>query len=332
MKLPVLMMSLSLLAAFITMNDSVAQIRPHKKPLKKTEHEQSGVEKGFGKALRKYKDGDQGRAEEILKGKLESQPDHVPSLLLAAEIAFENKDIDRAKRLAGRALELRPDNRMANLLAAKIAFALNRPVKALEFMKKASKSSADVEGMPVGQDVLDKLRMKIKESLRAGKDKPVDHYVSTDAHSNQVSTGLVLPEERKFSIAVFQFELGQGFGTDSSLGAVISEMMTTSFVQTGCFRVVERGQLNKIVEEQDLQMSDISDQETATQVGELMGVQAVIVGAVSVVGDKTEIDCRLVNVTTGQILSASNASAKIRDDLRETIDGMVISLARETYK
>ncbi len=302
-----------------------AQIR---KPLRK--HDRLDPEKNFVRALRLYKDQQYDAAQEVLKETIDSHTDHFPSLLLAGLVAVKRDDIDLAARLNQRALTLHPDNRLVNLLASQIAFRREKFVKAFEFLQRASKSTSDLDGLPVSQQELDGMQMRIKDALHSAKRTSVDFYTPSK-EVTQGGMGVNVPDDKKLSVAVFRFDARAGTA-DSALGMSVGDMMVTSLVQSNCYRVVERSQLDKVVAEQDLQMSDLIDQATAIKVGELMGIQVVLVGSVSGAGERVEIDCRLVDVTTAQIRSAAGASAERRDGLRNAIGDLVTRLTQQTYK
>src|SRR3990167_2858963 len=90
-------------------------------------------------------------------------------------------------------------------------------------------------------------------------------------------------------------------------------------VKTGKFIVVERDKVNKILEEQKLGLTGTIDANTAAQMGKILGLNAIVTGAISNFGVRTTgsdylvtqskrqeasctVDIRVVDVETGQIL------------------------------
>lgn len=117
------------------------------------------------------------------------------------------------------------------------------------------------------------------------------------------------------------------------IGEGLTEMLTSELFKTGRFVMVERAALSDIVKEQELGQTGLVRKETVAKVGELLGAQLLIAGAVTEfeaqssgggggVGYRgfalklqTEsahvgVDVRLVDSSTGQILSSFNADAK----------------------
>ncbi|UCG38277.1 MAG: hypothetical protein JSV00_08795 [bacterium] len=114
----------------------------------------------------------------------------------------------------------------------------------------------------------------------------------------------------------------------------LTEMVITELMKTNRFIVVERGALDEVLREQDLGESGRVRQETAAKVGEVLGAQVLIKGAVTEfiekesggaggiiisgigIGGKTStghvaMDMRLIDATSGQILQSHRAESKI---------------------
>ncbi len=135
-------------------------------------------------------------------------------------------------------------------------------------------------------------------------------------------------EDGKVRIAVVDF------GNNSTwnhwgprLGEAAANELATQLVQSGDFSVIERSRLEAIMAEQRLGQSGAVDASTAAEVGKLLGVQAIVTGAVTSFSiDQTgggigpfqasfgeaesQLDVRLVNTTTGEIMMAVESSGK----------------------
>ena len=123
----------------------------------------------------------------------------------------------------------------------------------------------------------------------------------------------------KTKIAVLDFTLqGQGFETED-MGAIVAEWFITAFVKAGRFDVVERGLINKILEEQKLSMSGVVDDTTASQIGKLLGVEAIISGSVLKLQNVLEINARIIDVETGSIKAAENVKSAVAIRLQDLV-------------
>jgi TolB-like protein len=144
----------------------------------------------------------------------------------------------------------------------------------------------------------------------------------------------------RLSIAVLPFDT-KGLGNE--LGQVdLLDKMITGFVNINRFKVIERALLEKILEEQKLGMSGVIDASTAAQIGKGIGVDAVVVGSVTLTRTALSIDARLIDTESATIITARDAyssqislqsisqminelALKIKDDL-PLVSGYVISV------
>jgi TolB-like protein len=109
----------------------------------------------------------------------------------------------------------------------------------------------------------------------------------------------------RLSIAVLPFE-SKGIG--GGLGQIdLLDKLVTGFVSINRFKVIERAQLEKILEEQKLGMTGIIDATTAAQIGKGIGVDGVVCGSITQGGNAVTIDARLIDTETAAIIVAKDA-------------------------
>lgn len=133
-------------------------------------------------------------------------------------------------------------------------------------------------------------------------------------------------EDARPGVAVLRFENGGSYGEDAedfrALEVGLQQMLLTELDQNDELRIVERGRLRELMEEQDLGASGRVEAGTAARIGELVGARYVITGVfVDLYGD-FRMDSRIVDVETGEILSTQT----VRDD-RENLYDLVVRLA-----
>lgn len=108
-------------------------------------------------------------------------------------------------------------------------------------------------------------------------------------------------EGKAVAVAGFAYTDGRASGD----GSVISERLTTELVKRSGLKVVERKAIEKMFEELKLQSSGAISQESAKRVGKMLGADWVAVGTLSELpGELIELNARLVNVESGEIISA----------------------------
>jgi len=95
----------------------------------------------------------------------------------------------------------------------------------------------------------------------------------------------------KKRVAVLDFDYGTVrsavqayFGTDQDVGKGISLLLEEKLVQDGKYRVVDRNTMDKILKEQNFSNSDRVDAGTAAKIGQILGVNCIIVGSITQFG------------------------------------------------
>lgn len=84
----------------------------------------------------------------------------------------------------------------------------------------------------------------------------------------------------------------------------IMEDLYTAMIDND-FRLVERGQLDKVMKELKIQSSGMIDPKTAQQIGNLTGATLILVGSVSDRGKFVVVNARMIETKTGRSIIAS---------------------------
>ncbi len=119
------------------------------------------------------------------------------------------------------------------------------------------------------------------------------------ALSAQDSNDQLVPE--KLPIAVLTLE---GRGISPMEADILTERMRSILVQDGRYQVVERSQMDVILEEQGFQLSGCVSNECMIQAGLILGVQQMVGGTIGLLGDSYALDIRLFEIESAQILKA----------------------------
>jgi len=102
-------------------------------------------------------------------------------------------------------------------------------------------------------------------------------------------------------VAVLPFST---IGQDSTAGLVLSDAIAMEILRTRKARVLERSQIQAILDEQGLQQSGLCDaQECAIQVGRILGVQRIVVGSLGKLGTTNTLNLRLVDIGSSEIVA-----------------------------
>jgi len=101
---------------------------------------------------------------------------------------------------------------------------------------------------------------------------------------------------------------------------LLGDAIGTKLQETGSFRVMERSQMEKILSEQGFQQSGACNgTECAVQMGQVLGIDRMVVGSVGRLGTAWVLNLRMVSVGTGEVVASSsrNQKGEIADLLTE---------------
>ena len=113
------------------------------------------------------------------------------------------------------------------------------------------------------------------------------------------------PSGKPMVIAVADFVNDDG--NVSKLGRYIADKLTPYFARSKQFHVLERGLINKVIEEQQFQVSSFVDESSTQEFGKLLGAETIITGKISELGDMFYIHGKAIDVTYGNLLVSVDA-------------------------
>jgi len=102
-------------------------------------------------------------------------------------------------------------------------------------------------------------------------------------------------------IAITEFTYGDDF---NDFTRNVQDILYTNLIQRG-MTVVEREKMEQVMEELAKSFSGMIDSATAAEIGKMLGVEAIIVGTVSDMGDSVDLRARLVDVEKGAAITAA---------------------------
>jgi len=117
----------------------------------------------------------------------------------------------------------------------------------------------------------------------------------------------IIAQDARPSVAVLDFE---GRGIPVYEVETLTERLRSEISNTNAIRLTDRKLLEKILEEQGLQQSGCTTDECAAEVGQLLGAQFMISGAIGKLGDSYTVDAKMVSVTTGAAERAKTVTYK----------------------
>ena len=139
-------------------------------------------------------------------------------------------------------------------------------------------------------------------------------------------------QDTRPGIAVFPFNNGGSYGQGKedfdALERGIAGMMISELAQNPAARVVERQEIQRLLDEQNLSAQNRVDPQTAAKVGKVVGARYVVLGTfIDFYGD-FRVDARLVNVETSEIVKVEKDQAQ-RDHLFQIIQNVAGRLMKD---
>ena len=121
--------------------------------------------------------------------------------------------------------------------------------------------------------------------------------------------------EGKQTVAILDFE---GRGINQMEAATLTDRLMSEMVATNAVIMVERNQMNEILQEQGLQQSGCTSSECAAEVGALLGVQNMVSGSFGKLGNTYTVDAKMFSVETGATIRSSSKTHK------GDVDGLLV--------
>ena len=122
----------------------------------------------------------------------------------------------------------------------------------------------------------------------------------------------------KMRIAVLTLEPENVSDTTAKM---VSDILRTELLNTGLFRVLERGEMDAILKEQAFQQSGCTETACAVKIGKLLSANKMLIGTVGKLGEKFIISGRIVDVEKGEL--------EFSDDVQVYSEGALIDAAKE---
>lgn len=134
-------------------------------------------------------------------------------------------------------------------------------------------------------------------------------------------------QQDKLRVAVLD-PTTSGISMDDGTKLAVQELISSTFVNTGRYIIIERSMIDKIIKEQSFQNSDMADNSQATEIGKLAGANKVVLSAVSMVGGRNMLSVKIIDVMTASI---DKQKTKIvgSSDLLDAVEPLTLELLGE---
>lgn len=130
-----------------------------------------------------------------------------------------------------------------------------------------------------------------------------------------VFSSLWAQEQQKLRVAILDFTNTGGLSKQETV--TLGNRLSSMLVKTNAFVVLERGQMDDILDEQGFQQAGCTTTECAVEMGRLLNVEKMISGSIGKLGKTYTIDLSLIDVETAQI------EKSFFRDFKGEIDGLL---------
>ncbi len=177
-----------------------------------------------------------------------------------------------------------------------------------------------------------KREIKSIRDYRKERDELIHYQLSLVEKRPELEKPKVVIKGEKIKVAVIEFQSLNEEARKDNLGKIVSEILTTSFVNSESFKIIEREQLQKVTKEFELGQTGLIDTSSAKQIGSMLGADAIVTGSVIKMGRTLRLDARIIDVASGIILTAEKNEGE--GDLKTIglmADGIVGNLVTKFY-
>lgn len=141
-------------------------------------------------------------------------------------------------------------------------------------------------------------------------------------------------QDSRPGVAVMPFSDGGSYGKDkedfAALQKGIPAMMISELAANTQLRLVDRENIQSVIDEQNLGKDGRLDQATAAKVGKVVGAKYMIMGTFTDFYGRIRIDARLVEVETSEILKVTSEKDAKREDLFKVLQSVSLKLMADT--
>ena len=130
----------------------------------------------------------------------------------------------------------------------------------------------------------------------------------------------LLAQDGKLAISILDFT---GEDVSDKLLRACYQKLETSLIESNRFTVIAKNQREQILEEMKFQKSGLCDEACAVEIGQLVGAEFLMIGAIIGFGDLYQINIKIVNIEKGDVVE--KVTKEITGKLPDLLNGMAES-------
>ncbi len=227
------------------------------------------------------------------------------ALMGLGRIASIEGNSNEAMEYYRKSAELAPGMGRAYASQAMLLDRLGEYEQALDMFNRAEEASLIDPGYTVVARETGK-----KAALKNDREKQeqIDALVK-DLLENMKEPKTLVPEDGWTSMPLTMWIMEPetiGYSLQEGKEQIIGSCVLDNLINNSRVSIVERGILDKLLEELKLGTSRLADQSTALSLGRIMAARMILTGKVHYSGEVTQITFRLIETETGQVKAAIN--------------------------
>jgi TolB-like protein len=113
--------------------------------------------------------------------------------------------------------------------------------------------------------------------------------------------------EKKGSVTVVVMDFVNADGRQSVLGRYLAEESIKYLIKTNNIKVVERSQIESIVQEMEFQSSGYVSEESSAVIGDMLGADVIVQGNLTQTGRRIEVKLKVLDIRTAEILAMGSS-------------------------
>ncbi len=124
------------------------------------------------------------------------------------------------------------------------------------------------------------------------------------------------------TIAVFDFNVFSLTGEDAdAVGRGLASMITTELADRPVVKVVDRQQIEQLIQTRQLALSGRMDESRAVELARVLGADYLVIGTVALEPERVRIDLRLLDAASGTVEKASRQQGR-RDAMLDLVTAL----------
>lgn len=100
-------------------------------------------------------------------------------------------------------------------------------------------------------------------------------------------------------VAILEF---QRIGVTEAEGAAITDRLRTDFVNLHIYQVLDRAQMEAVLQEQAFQQEGVTDPNQAVRIGKLLNVEYIVTGRVTKLAQAYQVNAQMIRVETAEVI------------------------------